>query len=487
MPSKSEGPGPNGERRQSLNSVEKEQKKMARAVLKRGGSMQSLLSMGSRRSQRSGDSKNSRGLGTSKVQLAAGAAACVVLSWVGAVSVLLMIVALRYTGTVVDLARERYIVAAAERVGSQSAEVFEAAYAARQALDYAVQRQLYFEPLDYDSLSLALEPVFAAREPLRAVDVAFDTRNVSMTVRRVVGEGVRKPLLVQSDAADCQEKLGRFGCMDGLPARDMPWYQIGSSLPGGQEVGNTSGSYDAPTSFEWAPGPGFVPHDDGALTESVRAVAWSPAHSLIFRSVFPGSGGNLSIIARAVVEVTDLRGDGRLDDRANLGQMGAVYICDFAGTLLATLRPGEQALVPRPSGVAQFRLAWELGGWASSLTPEQFEEASMSGSSSFKADGNINVAIIAMRGISNGQFFVVVASERNAYAEASMELICNVAQGIVVSPFPAASLILLPCFALHQINQRRKKRRVQPEERLAHAEQTLAMLRSRTGSRGLSR
>ncbi|OLP84142.1 hypothetical protein AK812_SmicGene35007 [Symbiodinium microadriaticum] len=116
MPSKSEGPGPNGERRQSLNSVEKEQKKMARAVLKRGGSMQSLLSMGSRRSQRSGDSKNSRGLGTSKVQLAAGAAACVVLSWVGAVSVLLMIVALRYTGTVVDLARERYIVAAAERV-----------------------------------------------------------------------------------------------------------------------------------------------------------------------------------------------------------------------------------------------------------------------------------------------------------------------------------------------------------------------------------
>jgi hypothetical protein len=34
-------------------------------------------------------------------------------------------------------------------------------------------------------------------------------------------------------------------------------------------------------------------------------------------------------------------------------------------------------------------------------------------------------------------FFVVVASQRNAFADPSMELICSAAQGIVVSPCPA--------------------------------------------------
>ena len=38
-------------------------------------------------------------------------------------------------------------------------------------------------------------------------------------------------------------------------------------------------------------------------------------------------------------------------------------------------------------------------------------------------------------------FFVVVASRRNAFADPSMELICSVAQGIVVSPcLPAVGL-----------------------------------------------
>lgn len=49
----------------------------------------------------------------------------------------------------------------------------------------------------------------------------------------------------------------------------------------------------------------------GALVASARAVAWAPAHSLIFRSVFPGSRGNLSVIARAVVEAGAEGGEGR--------------------------------------------------------------------------------------------------------------------------------------------------------------------------------
>jgi len=450
-----------------------------RKMLKRAGSMQSLLSLGSRRSQRSGSSGGFGGARLpSTANTIAGVAACIILSWVGSVSVCLMLVSLRYTGPVVDLARERYVLAAADRVGSEAAQVFGAADAARQAVDYAVQRQLYFEPEDYDDLSLALEPVFAAMKPLRAVDMTFDTRNVSITLRRVVGKGIDK-LLVQSDAADCFEKLGRFGCLDGAPFWEMSWFQIGVNLPGGQEADNSTGP---PMSFQWNEGPGFVPNVEGALVQSARAVAWSPAHSLIFRSVFPGSRGNLSVIGRAVVEVTDVAADNRLDDKETLGDIGAIYVCDAAGTLISTLMPGQKARIDSPSGVAHFRNVWELSGWAAEVGKDYFDEAHQKGSASFQAS-NVHVAIRAVRG--SNHFFVVVASRRNAFADPSMELICSVAQGIVVSPYPAVAIVLGTCFILIQVNARRKKRRVQPEERLAQAEKSLAMLRSRTTMRSL--
>lgn len=38
-------------------------------------------------------------------------------------------------------------------------------------------------------------------------------------------------------------------------------------------------------------------------------------------------------------------------------------------------------------------------------------------------------------------FFVVAASQRNAFADPSMELICSAAQGIVVSPCPAVRAV----------------------------------------------
>ena len=39
-------------------------------------------------------------------------------------------------------------------------------------------------------------------------------------------------------------------------------------------------------------------------------------------------------------------------------------------------------------------------------------------------------------GLAADHFFVVTASQRNAFADPSMELICSAAQGIVVSPCP---------------------------------------------------
>ena len=59
-----------------------------------------------------------------------------------------------------------------------------------------VQRQLYFEPQDYDGVRLALEPVFAARKPLRAVGVP------------VGSAGWRGPLgLVQSNTSKNHETM----------------------------------------------------------------------------------------------------------------------------------------------------------------------------------------------------------------------------------------------------------------------------------------
>ncbi|CAL1139841.1 unnamed protein product [Cladocopium goreaui] len=273
-------------------------------------------------------------------------------------------------------------------------------------------------------------------------------------------------LLVQSDSEDCFEKLGRFGCLDGAPFREMSWFQIGLKLPGGQEADNSTGP---PMSFQWNEGPGFVPHVEGALVQSARAVAWSPAHSLIFRSVFPGSRGNLSVIARAVVEVTEVASEDRLDDKETLGDLGAVrcprdpgisvppiptakiYVCDASGTLISTLMPGQKALIESPTGVAHFRSMWELSGWAAEVGKQYFEEARQSGTSSFQA-GTVHVAIRAVRG--NHHFFVVAASQRNAFADPSMELICSAAQGIVVSPYPAVAIVLVLCFILIQINAR---------------------------------
>ena len=68
-------------------------------TLRRGGSMQSLMSMGSRFSRAS---LEAGGLPLpSRASVMAGIIGAIVLGWLASVSLLLMIVALRYTGPVV--------------------------------------------------------------------------------------------------------------------------------------------------------------------------------------------------------------------------------------------------------------------------------------------------------------------------------------------------------------------------------------------------
>lgn len=52
---------------------------------------------------------------------------------------------------------------------------------------------------------------------------------------------------------------------------------------------------------------------------------------------------------------------------------------------------GCEARIASPSGVAHFRMVWELGGWASQVGKSHIDEARASGIASFKAGTSISL------------------------------------------------------------------------------------------------
>lgn len=344
-------------------------------------------------------------------------------------------------------------------------KVLDSAHAARLAVEYAIQRRLYFEPLDYDTLRMSLEPAFAALPAIRAVDVAFIGRNDSLAIQRktkrgTVSDDTSSQLLMQSDASDCDKKLGRLGCLQALPGRSMEWYRIGKELPGGQEADNVSARTAPLNNFVWAPAPGFVASPEGAIREKGTAVSWSAAHSLIFKSVFPGTSGQLSLIARVIVDVTDLRADKALDDSARLGRSGVIVLIDRSGTLLATLKPGAQTLVKSPQGVAYFRKISELaGGWTASVTEERISKAVETGSDIYR-EGDWLVAMSQLKGHGNDKFIVVAASEKGPFTDNTLATICGLARAVIISPYPVAALVTVITYIIGSVNQRRRLRKI---------------------------
>lgn len=398
-------------------------------------------------------------------QILLGSIAVVLIVWIVVVSVLLVYLGIRYLGEAVDGSRERYTAITAERVGAQAVKVLDAAHAARLSVEYAIQRRLYFEPLDYETLRMSLEPAFASLPSIRAVDVAFIGRNDSLSIQRktkreTVSGDTSSQLLLQSDAKDCVEKLGRLGCLAALPGRSMEWYRIGMGLPGGQEADNVSARAAPLNNFIWAPAPGFVASSEGAIREKGMAVAWSAAHSLIFKSVFPGTSGQLSLIARVIVDVTDLRADKALDDSSRLGQSGVIVLIDRSGTLLATLKPGAQTLVKGPEGIAYFRKIWELAGsWTASVTEERISKAVETGSDIYR-DGDWLVTMSQLKGQGNGRFVVVAASEKGPFTDDTLATICGLARAVIISPYPVAALVTVLTYILSSVNERRRLRKI---------------------------
>jgi len=380
--------------------------------------------------------------------------------WAVSSSVLLLLSTFFYRGGAIDEACERYAVASASRVGAEVASVLSAALAARDALDYAVQRKLYFEPLDTTAVRAILEPVFAAKPALRAVDLAFAGREESLSLRRRVVPGeAGSSMLVQSDAADCS-KLGPMGCMSAEPGRLRPWYQVGLKLPGGQEAGGG----DSNTAFVWAEHPGFLPclaNASGANAGGCvdgpdskgATVQWLPAYSLIFRSVFPGSNGNLSVIGLATMEVSGLRMDSRLVDEA--GGSGSVFIADRGGNIIAADQQGQQALVQKSSGLARFRKVWELAlSWA-----QELEAGDFAGGGKQYASHGYQVVVSPVEGRGMDHFSAIVAAETAPFIDSNQHSLGTTAIVIVLTPYPGAFAVYLGLLAFKEYQRRKEMKK----------------------------
>lgn len=384
------------------------------------------------------DAVAERLLGKTRLERRVLCCSCVVLLiWMACVCMMLLATGLLYELYTTDQSRKRYEISSANKVAVRASAALSSSIAARDALDYAIQRKFYFEPFDVATVLQTLAPVMAVHPSVRAVELAFTTSQ-SIRVSRRFGYGPALNLQVQSDESTCLQQLGPLGCLsNSSKASSQSWYQLGLTLAAGQEAGNQSlaqaiSGFEA--SFSWVDSPGFVPsginNTGGQARQTLSisnslawtgggnvAVAWAPAYSLIFRSLFPGTMGTLSVIGRVTIDVSSLSASGILEDSARIGPSGGVYICDTSGNVIASILQGEQALITSTQGVVRFRKAWELAAsWASDLTPDLF---SASATSQVRR-GNFRITVHPFTSRGLGRFRVLLAAEIGAFADPSL-------------------------------------------------------------------
>lgn len=345
--------------------------------------------------------------------------ALVFLIWLFFTMCLLMTTSLVYLLSTRDQSRQRYLLATSDRLAITASGVLAYGIAARDAIDYAIQHQRYFDPLDYEALRAAAEPIFAQTPHLNAMNFAFNDRSESISMRRLfdvtpVGDGPQSGVLMQSDASDCRIKLGLVGCLAAEEAILQPWYEAGLAM---QE-----------SAYEWMMPPEFV-----LASTSVNAscnlggrclfgdaqdadmVFWTPAYALVFRSVFPGTYGSLSIIGRVVLDVGFLRSRGDfLEDGGRLGENGAALICDVDGTLIAAANLGSQVRV-LASASLQFLKVWEVvdAEWSDDL--QQAWPELPTGGVKEHVSGRFGFVCkqLPARGLDN--FFVLLVTDRTPF------------------------------------------------------------------------
>jgi len=373
-----------------------------------------------------------------------------------------------YNNSAVNFTRERYAAAAAERLCVQAAGLLTSAIAVRDALSYAIERNLYVEPMDYRAIARALEPTFAASRAAWAVDLGFIGRNASVTVRRQLSNVSDAAMIVQSDAPDCRSALGKLGCLsaDTVPAKAQHWYTLALALPGGQELEQdyrVGAITEANSAFTWMDGPSFVALDPNVTSpflaggSSQNHVPWEAAYSLVFRILFPGSAGTASLVGRILLKLTPLRQPELLSD-PRLGEQGFLFVCDDSGALLAASKPGYQVVREAPTGTVRFRRAWELDfPWASHLQEADFQ----GGHRSFDAEG-FHVAVAPVRGRGMERFYALVVAEKTAFVDNGFGAMSIVSQVLALLPYPVGYLIYLAYRSYNWYKERRHLKRVSP-------------------------
>jgi len=317
---------------------------------------------------------------------------------------------------------------------------------------------------------MVVEPVLVARPEIRSVELAFGGTNITITIRRVEGmllpNGTVPPgtqdILMQSDAADCNQKLGLLGCSSAAPAHQQAWYPLALQIPGGQEAdsaGPSGGLRPSITGFRWLDGPGFTARPRTALElRYASEITWAPAYSLIFRSVFPGTRGSLSVVGRVTVDISGIPAGSRLNDgNVRLSSPGSgAYICDRTGAIVVAMDAGQQVHVQDHSGRVRFRRAWELKEpWASALKKGDFQ-----GGSTFLQE-DFHVVVAPLRGRGMDHFNALVAVGCSTFVDDQLSYLCSLAYTVVVLPYPIIGMIVLSgCFM--QRHQRLKRRRIHP-------------------------
>jgi hypothetical protein len=142
----------------------------------------------------------------------------------------------------------------------------------------------------------------------------------------------------------------------------------------------------------------------------------------------------LSVFGRSVIELSDLRVVDSLQDE-NLGERGAIYICDRGGRLLAAVEAGTQVSPTPKSGVFRFQYIHELEAvWASEL--RDFDGTARN----IEVDKfYVVVQPLSGRGLSN--FSAVIAAEREPFIDKKLGSTIVAARVVVILPYPVVMLV----------------------------------------------
>lgn len=273
--------------------------------------------------------------------------------WVVSITIILMLVAVRYLGTTVQNDREWYLLHGCTSWAQAEVErLLYAALSVQQAVRAATCTGYAVAPHDYGALERALAPIVLAERAVSSVELAFaGTSDRIFLRRRVSGGGAWVPFM-QSNSNVCY-LLGADGCVESHDLLSSGvWVDTALNL----EESNDS----VCGAFDWATEPELllleVEPDDPVANMANPAVAWFPSYHLHFRSKFHRLG--LPVAGRVTLSLGSLSGSALRDTR--LGEDGSVYLCDGTGRILASQNPDDLLVVDAQTGALYFRSIWDL-------------------------------------------------------------------------------------------------------------------------------